>query len=61
MSIRKQRYPYQPKDIVEYNGQRYIVKGVQNCGAYVKLAELSKPVRIELVKPVRYNKGLCVV
>lgn len=61
VSIRKQRYPYQPKDIVEYNGQRYIVKGVQNCGAYVKLAELSKPVRIELVKPVRYNKGLCVV
>ncbi|OPX89555.1 MAG: hypothetical protein A4E53_01478 [Pelotomaculum sp. PtaB.Bin104] len=61
VSIRKQRYSYQPKDIVEYGGWRYTVKGVQNCGVYIKLAELSKPVRTELVKPVRYSKGLCVM
>ncbi len=61
LSIRKQRYLYQPRDIVEYDGQWHTVKGVQNCGAYIKLAELSKPVRTELVKPLRYNKGLCVM
>jgi hypothetical protein len=60
VSVRRQRYPYQPRDIVEYGSRRYTVKGVQNRGAYIKLVELDKPVRTELVKPVYYGKGLCV-
>lgn len=61
VSTRKRRYPYQPKDIVVCNGQSYTVKGVQNCGAYIKLAELDKPVKTELIKSIHYNKGLCVM
>ncbi|NSW83919.1 MAG: HNH endonuclease [Syntrophothermus sp.] len=60
-SIRKQRYFYQPKDVVIYEGQKYIVKGVQNRGAYIKLEGLPKPVRIELVKPYLFRKGFCAV
>jgi hypothetical protein len=60
VSIRKQRYPYQPRDVVEYNGQRCTVKGVQNCGAYIKLAELSKPVKTSQVQILYYGKGFCV-
>ena len=60
VSIRKQRYPYQPKDIVEFGGWRYTVKGMHSYGAYINLAELSKPVKTELVRLVRYSKGFCV-
>jgi len=61
VSIRRQRHSYQPKDIVTYDGLQYTVKGIQNHGSYIKLAGLSKPVKTNLVKPVRYNKGLCVM
>ncbi|MHA2495863.1 MAG: RNA-guided endonuclease IscB [Candidatus Hodarchaeales archaeon] len=59
VSIRRQRYRYQPKDSVSYKGQRYLVKGMQNYGQYVKLAGLSKPVKTVLVHPVRWRKGIC--
>ena len=39
--IRTQRYFYQPKDIVIYNGKKYVVKGVQNKGNYIKLEKLN--------------------
>ncbi|MGY4687691.1 RNA-guided endonuclease IscB [Petrotoga sp. DB-2] len=60
-SIRTQRYSYQPKDIVIYEGRKYTVKGIQNKGSYIKLAELSKPVKTETVKPYMFRKGLYVV
>lgn len=60
-SIRTTRYFYQPKDIVIYNGKRYIVKGIQNKGSYIKLDGLSKPVKTELVKPYIFRKGICVM
>lgn len=60
VSVRKRRYPYQPKDIVSYNGKQYIVKGVQNCGDYIKLAELSKPVKTDLVERIRYGRSFCI-
>lgn len=60
-SIRTQRYFYQPKDVIIFEGNKYIVKGVQNKGSYIKLEGLSKPVKIELVKPYIFRKGLCVV
>ena len=59
-SIRKQRYFYQSKDLVKYEGKIYQVAGVQNKGAYIKLNGLPKPVKTELVKPYRFMKGLCV-
>lgn len=59
--IRTQRYFYQPKDIVIYNGKKYVVKGVQNKGNYIKLEKLNKPVKVSLVKPYEFRKGFCVV
>ncbi|MHA2370541.1 MAG: RNA-guided endonuclease IscB [Candidatus Hodarchaeales archaeon] len=59
VSIRRQRYRYQPKDTVSYRGQHYLVKGMQNYGQYIKLAGLSKPVKTALVRPVRWWKGIC--
>ena len=59
--IRTQRYFYQPKDIVIYNGKKYVVKGVQNKGNYIKLEKLNKPVKLSLVKPYEFRKGFCVV
>lgn len=61
VSIRRQRYRYQPKDIVSYKGQRYLVKGMQNYGQYVKLAGLPKPVKTALVHPVQWRKGICAM
>ncbi|MCF8023286.1 MAG: paclitaxel/taxanoid biosynthesis susceptibility protein TS1, partial [Clostridiales bacterium] len=61
VSIRRQRYPLQPFDTVLYYGQRYLVKGVQNKGAYIKLDGLAKPVKTSVVKLLYYGKGLCVL
>jgi hypothetical protein len=59
--IRAKRYFYQPKDMVVYEEQKYIVKGVQNRGSYVKLEGLPRPVRIELVRPYLFRKGFTTV
>ena len=61
VSIRKQRYQYQPKDIVRYKGKQYQVKGMQNYGQYIKLASLNKPVKLALIQPIRWCKGICSV
>ena len=60
-SIRIQRYFYQPKDIVIFEGKKHIVKGIQNKGNYIKLEGLPKPVKTELVKPYMFRKGLCIL
>lgn len=60
VSIRKRRYPYQPGDTVLYNGRVCAVKGSQSYGAYVKLAEMTKPVRVDMLRPLYYGKGLRV-
>ncbi|CEP77375.1 hypothetical protein [Defluviitoga tunisiensis] len=56
-NIRKQRYAYQPKDIVIFESKKYSVQGVQNKGKYIKLMEMSKPVKTDLVKPYMFRKG----
>jgi hypothetical protein len=56
--IRKQRFSLQPKDIVVHNNRKYQVAGMQNKGAYVKLRNLSKPVKISSVTPYRFITGL---
>ena len=59
-SIRTERYFYQPNDIVIYNNKKYRVAGVQNKGAYIKLKDLKKVPKIDLVKPYRFMKGFSV-
>lgn len=59
-SIRKVRYPIQPGDIVRYDNKFYVSKGIQNLGVYIRLGDLSKPVKTASVKPYRYAKGLFV-
>jgi len=60
-NIRRQRYAYQPKDIVIFDGKKYIVQGIQNKGEYIKLMGMSKPVKTDLVKPYMFRKGFSVV
>jgi hypothetical protein len=57
IQVRKQRYPFQPGDTVILHGNRYTVKGTQNHGDYVRLAELSKPVKANTLKHLYYGKG----
>ncbi len=57
-SIRKVRYLYQPGDTVLLARQKFSVKGIQNKGAYIKLADLAKPIKTDLVSPLYYGKGL---
>lgn len=59
-TIRRQRYFYQPNDLVTWNGQIVSVKGIQNLGAYIKLKlePKDKVVKISDVTPYRFSKGL---
>lgn len=59
-SIRRQRYFYQPNDIVTYENKKYQVAGVQNKGAYIKLKGLKKVPKTDSVKPYRFMKGFSV-
>ena len=59
VSIRRSRYAYQPNDWVKYERSVYRVQGVQSYGAYIKLAGLPKPVRMDRVSPVCWRKGMC--
>ena len=55
--IRKQRYFYQPHDLVRYEGKIYRSTGLQNKGAYIGLKELQKLVRTDKVSPYAFSKG----
>lgn len=57
--IREVRYPFQPGDLVLFDSQKYRVQGSQNSGKYVKLKDMKKPVKAELLTPLAYGKGLC--
>jgi hypothetical protein len=59
--IRKQRYSYQPDDLVRYNGRKHRVKGIQNYGNYIKLEGLAQPVKTSLTTPYLMRKGICPV
>ena len=45
VSVRRQHYPIQPGDTVIYEGRKYITKGVQNLGAYLKIGGKVVPAR----------------
>ena len=57
-SIRRQRYEFQPKDLVRFAGNTYTVKGMQNLGKYIKLSGLKKPVKTDMVSLIKYGRGL---
>lgn len=60
-SIRKSRYPYQPKDLVKHENQLKLVVGSQNKGQYVKLAGMAKVVKATHLTHVKYGKGFCFI
>ena len=62
-SIRKQRYPLQPKDLVRWNGKVYRVRGTHSYGTRVSLDDGSeKPLSLKIkdVKFVFHEKTLHV-
>ncbi len=61
VSIRRQRYKFQPKGIVHFQGKKYPVKGMQNYGQYIRLDGLAKPIKTALVTPICWRKGICRV
>ena len=57
VSIRKQRYFYQPNDLVKYEGKIYTVRGTQNEGKYIALREIKKVPRVDLLTPYMFQRG----
>lgn len=57
-TIRKQRYFYQPGDLVKFENNVYTVKGSQNKGVYVALREFKSPKKIEFLTPYKFRSGL---
>ena len=56
--IRTKRYFYQPSDLVRFEGNIYSVRGTQNGGAYIRLNEIKKVPRVDLLTPYKFNKGM---
>jgi Restriction endonuclease len=60
-SIRRERYKFQPHDLVRYNGQAYPVKGVFNYGVWIRLQnDNGKDINsnIKNMELITYGKGL---
>lgn len=57
-TIRKQRYFYQPGDLVKYENKVYTVRGTQNEGKYVALREIKKVPKVELLTSYKFRSGL---
>ena len=62
-TIRKQRYNFQPGDLVEFNGIKRFVKGTMNNGKSVSFKDSLKPgsTKPENLKLIKYGKGLAVI
>ncbi len=61
-SIRRQRYPYQPNDLVQLKKKIYQVKGMFNYGTWVRLVSSTGQIvnsAIKHVKLIKYGKGFC--
>jgi 5-methylcytosine-specific restriction endonuclease McrA len=61
-SIRRQRYTYQPNDLVRSNHMLCRVKGVFNYGKWVRLVTSTGSIinsSLKKVKLINYGKGLC--
>jgi hypothetical protein len=44
--------------IIKYEGKVYSVRGTQNDGAYIRLNEIKKVPRVDLLTPYKFNKGI---
>jgi hypothetical protein len=44
--------------LVKYEGKVYSVRGTQNGGAYIRLKEIKKVPRVDLLMPYKFNKGI---
>lgn len=62
-AIRKQRYYYQPGDLVEFKGTKRFVKATMNNGKSVSFNDSVKPgsTKPENLKLIKYGKGLSVI
>ena len=60
-TIRKQRYLIQSKDVVLYEGKKYIVQGTITNGKYVSLYGLKKNPKPEDLRVLYYKRGLAVI
>lgn len=60
-TIRKERYFYQPNDLVKYQNRIYAVKGTHNKGARVMLKENNKSIKIGDLVPYKFRKGIVAV
>lgn len=56
--IRKQKYFYQPSDLVMFDDKIYTVRGTQNEGKYIALRETKKVPNVNLLTPYKFKKGL---
>ncbi len=59
-SIRKQRYSFQPNDIVEFEGNKYLTKGSHNKGTRIIIVRdnKNKSVSIKKVRIICFGKGI---
>lgn len=59
-SIRRKRYKIQPKDIIKWNGKKYISQGMQSLGKYLKFSDGTKSFikSIKQINIVFHQKGL---
>jgi len=63
-SIRKQKYPLSPKDLVKYEGEVCEVKGMFNYGDWVRMKDSEGNTvnsNVKDVELVKYSKGLSFV
>ncbi len=58
-SIRRQRYPIQPHDLVWIEGKKYIAKGSQNKGKYILIEGMKKVQSINKIEKI-YHFGSLV-
>lgn len=56
ISIRKKHYSIRPGDLILFESKKYIAKGVQSNGSYVKL-ESNKTVSINIAKTIFHANG----
>lgn len=61
-SIRRQHYQIRPKDLIEYDGQSYLVNGVQNKGTRVVIymGDDKKSVAIKKIKCLHHTNGVLI-
>ena len=55
--VRKERYKFQPNDIIRFKGEEYISKGMHNKGTRIILEGIGSK-SIKDIELITYGKGL---